>query len=348
MNPIIRKMLPGLLPLLVFVLADELLGTQIGLIVAVVFGIGQLIFLRITQKLWDRFVIFDTLLLTALGGISMLLDNDTLFLWKPVLTESILVGFIALSLFSKHNLVLLMSKRYMGDMQINESQQKLFNRNLLVLFFITILHMAISVYSIYYMSKEGWVFVSGFLFYIMLGVYFAIMFISNYFKRKKINDEYVAVIDEDGKILQKASRSEVHRGTHLMHPVVHLHVIKRDGSVLLQKRPENKEIQPGKWDTAVGGHVSFGESIEKALQRETDEEIGLKDFKVIPIQQYTWKTEIETERVFMFACFVEENQRFKTTDEVSDLRWWTRKEIQRNLGKGIFTPNFEHEFSMLK
>lgn len=348
MSPIIRKMLPGLLPLLVFVLADELLGTQFGLLVAVVFGIGQLIFMRATQKIWDRFVIFDTLLLTALGGISMLLENDTLFLWKPVLTESILLGIIALSLFSKHNLVLLMSKRYMGDMQINEAQQKIFNRSLLMLFFITSIHIAISVYSIYYMSKEGWVFVSGVLFYIMLGVYFGIMFLIKYLKRNRIEDEYVAVIDEDGKILQKASRNEVHKGTHLMHPVVHLHVLKRDRSVLLQKRPENKEIQPGKWDTAVGGHVSFGESIEAALQRETLEEIGLKDFKVIPVQQYTWKTDIETERVFMFACFVNDNQRFKTTDEVSDLRWWSRKEIQRNLGNGIFTPNFEHEFKILK
>jgi len=245
MNPIIRKLLPGLLPLLVFVLADEFLGTQIGLIVAVGFGIIQLIFLRITQKIWDRFVIFDTLLLTALGGISMLLENETLFLWKPVLTEAILLGFIALSIFSKHNLVLLMSKRYMGDIQINEEQQKMFNRNLLVLFFITIAHIGISIYSIYFMSKEGWVFVSGFLFYIMLGVYFVFMFLVNFLKRRKINEEFVAVIDENGKIIKRASRKEVHNGSHLMHPVVHMHVLKRDGSVLLQKRPANKEIQTG-------------------------------------------------------------------------------------------------------
>lgn len=348
MNPIIRKLLPGLLPLLVFVLADEFLGTQNGLIVAIVFGIGQLFFMHIRQKIWDRFVIFDTLLLTALGGVSMLLENETLFLWKPVLTEAILAGFIALSIFSKHNLVLLMSKRYIGEMQISEEQLKVFNRNLLVLFFITIVHMGISVYSIYYMSKEAWVFISGILFYIMLGVYFAIMFLINYLKRKKINDEYVAVINEEGKILKRVLRKEVHNGSNLMHPVIHMHVLKRDGSILLQKRPNNKEIQPGKWDTAVGGHVSFGESIEKALLRETKEEIGLKNFKAIPVSQYTWKTEIETERVFMFACFVNDNQRFKNTDEVADLRWWTRDEIKRNLGKGVFTPNFEHEFKLLK
>jgi len=341
-------MLPGLLPLLVFVLADEFLGTQIGLIIAVVFGIGQLIFMRVTQKIWDRFVIFDTLLLTALGGISMLLENETLFLWKPVLTEAILAGFIALSIFSKHNLVLLMSKRYMGDIQINETQQKIFNKNMMVLFFITILHMGISVYSIYYMSKEAWVFISGILFYIMLGVYFGFMFLYNYIKRKRDKEEYLAHIDENGKILGKISRTEAHNGSNKMHPVVHMHVLKRDGSVLLQKRPKNKKVQPEKWDTTVGGHVSFGETIEQALNKESLEEIGMTNFKAMPVSQYTWESEIEKERVFMFACIVDNNQKFKITDEVSDLRWWSRKEIQRNLGKGVFTPNFEHEYKLLK
>ena len=40
----------------------------------------------------------------------------------------------------------------------------------------------------------------------------------------------------------------------------------------------NKDIQPGKWDTAVGGHVDYGESVEDALFRETREELGITDF----------------------------------------------------------------------
>lgn len=348
MNPIFKKLLPGLLPLLVFVLADEFLGTQIGLIVAISFGTVQLFFLRITQKTWDRFVFFDTLLLLALGIISILLENETLFLWKPVLIEAILAGFIALSVFSKHNLILLMSKRYMGDIQMNEEQKKAFNGNMLALFFITLLHMGLSIYSIYFLSKEAWVFISSVLYYIMLGVYFAFTFLLKYLKRKKIEEEFVAVIDEEGKVLKKVLRSEVHNGSHLLHPVVHMHILRKDKSILLQKRPDNKEIQPGKWDTSVGGHVNFGEDIDKALKREAEEETGLKEFKAIPVNQYTWKSEIESERVFMFVCFVDDTVRFKTSDEVAELRWWAQKDIRKKLGTGIFTPNFEHEFKMMK
>ena len=46
------------------------------------------------------------------------------------------------------------------------------------------------------------------------------------------------------------------------------------GDVYLQKRPEWKDIQPGKWDTAVGGHIDYGETPEEALQREVHEAIG--------------------------------------------------------------------------
>ena len=42
----------------------------------------------------------------------------------------------------------------------------------------------------------------------------------------------------------------------LLHPVVHLHLFNSRGELYLQKRPEWKDIQPGRWDTAVGGHVA--------------------------------------------------------------------------------------------
>ena len=35
-------------------------------------------------------------------------------------------------------------------------------------------------------------------------------------------------------------------------------------------------------------------------------------------------------------------------DEVDEGRWWPVEEIDSNLGKGIFTPNFESEFSMIR
>ena len=35
-------------------------------------------------------------------------------------------------------------------------------------------------------------------------------------------------------------------------------------------------------------------------------------------------------------------------DEVDEGRWWELTDIDANLGKGIFTPNFESEFQMIR
>ena len=34
-------------------------------------------------------------------------------------------------------------------------------------------------------------------------------------------------------------------------------------------------------------------------------------------------------------------------DEIDEGRFWTGFEIRKNIGKNIFTPNFEEEFKML-
>lgn len=347
MNPILSKLLPGLLPLIVFIAADEIFGTAIGIAVALGFGIVQLIYMRIRQKVWDRFVLIDTALLIVLGAVSLSLDDEKLFLWKPVLMDVLLIGFLLFSLLSRKNLFLLMSKRYMGEMELDETQKRFFNRNLWAFLMVAAIHALATVYSIYFLSKEAWLFVGGTLLYIMMGIYFVAMFLMQKLRRPRSSVEYVPVVDEEGKIVERASRYEVHDGSHKLHPVVHLHVVRHDGAFLLQLRPKDKLIQPGKWDTSVGGHVSWGESIEKALQRETREEIGLKSFKPLFSQKYIWKSDVETELVFVFIHRALESDKFAHTSEVTDLRWWTIPEIKRNLKKGVFTPNFELEFSML-
>ena len=86
------------------------------------------------------------------------------------------------------------------------------------------------------------------------------------------NEEF-PIVDEMGNILGAITRGHAHDGCKILHPVVHLHVFNSKGELYLQHRPAWKDIQPDKWDTACGGHVDLGESVNQALHREVREEV---------------------------------------------------------------------------
>ena len=345
---LLKKLLPGFIPLFVFIAADEIWGTKIGLFVAVGVGVAEMLWVGLKEKRFDKFILFDTLLLVVLGAVSIFLDNDIFFKLKPGLIELILVAVLAVSAFSKVNIIGLMGQRYLKDAQFNEAQMAQMRKSLKYLFYIFAAHTLLVFYSTFFMSKAAWAFISGGLFYILFGVYFLIELFRQKRKQKQLlGEEWVPLVDEQGRITGRTPRSQVHNGSKLLHPVVHLHVVNNNKAILLQKRPMSKLIQPGKWDTAVGGHISAGETLEQALKKEAFEEIGLLDFSAKLIKTYKWESAVEAELVYTFVTYDFKNFNVHS-DEVEEARFWTKNQIENNLGKGIFTPNFEIEFELLK
>lgn len=155
--------------------------------------------------------------------------------------------------------------------------------------------------------------------------------------------EIFPIVDEEGRVIGSATRGECHGGSRLLHPVVHLHVFNSKGDIYLQRRPAWKDIQPGKWDTAVGGHIDYGETLEEALQREVREELGIKDFKAIFIDKYVFESQRERELVYVHRC-IYDGEICPSTEELDGGRFWSMAEIREAMGKDILTPNFESEF----
>jgi isopentenyldiphosphate isomerase/intracellular septation protein A len=343
-----KKLLPGLLPIFVFILVDEIWSTEAGLVVAVVFGIGQLGYVFIRENRFDRFVFYDTALLVALGGISIALKDEIFFKLKPALINLIFCAILGFSAFSSKNLLMIYSQRYMGDMKMPAGAEKAMQQTMKILFWIMLAYTFLIVYSAYFMSKEAWAFISGGLLYILFGLFFAWQFISKKIKNKVPGKsvDWVPLVDEKGMTIGKATRKEVHRGPGKLHPVIHLHLINSKGEIYLQKRSMLKDTQPGKWDTSVGGHVDLGETIEQALLRETAEELNITGIYPIPLTQYKWETEIESELVFSFRTLYNATPVFNK-QEIDEGKFWTIVEIRKNLGTGVFTPNFENEFPIL-
>ena len=155
--------------------------------------------------------------------------------------------------------------------------------------------------------------------------------------------EMFPIVDEEGTVTGKATRSECHSGSRLLHPVVHLHVFNSQGDLYLQRRPEWKDIQPGKWDTAVGGHIDYGESPDEALLREVSEELGITHFTPEFVGRYVFDSRRERELVYVNRTVYDGEIR-PSAEELAGGRFWTMQEIREAMGRNVLTPNFESEF----
>jgi len=344
----------GFIPLLIFIVADELYGTRIGLIIAIAVGLAEFGYYYFKHGRVESFVLFDVGLIIALGTISIILENEIFFKLKPALIEFILAILLAVHAFSNKPLLLMMGKRFFDKMDINELQMRMMRQMTRLLFFVVLIHVGLVIYSAYYMSKEAWAFISGGLFYIIFGLVFAGQWLFMKFKKPVIptfqaeeGEEWFDIVTEKGEVKGRAPRSAVHGNPQLLHPVVHLHIFNKNGQLYLQKRALTKEVQPGKWDTSVGGHIHSGEDVNTALHRETMEELGIRVADSQSLYSYVMRNEFESELVYTFRMV--SNGPFKINhDEIIFGKFWRIKDIKNNLGKELFTPNFEQEFALLQ
>ena len=93
--------------------------------------------------------------------------------------------------------------------------------------------------------------------------------------------------------------------------------------------------------------MDYGESIEEALRREAREELGIEGFEAELMARYVFESAIEKELVHTYRT-VYEGPFTPDKEELDDARFWRIDEIESQLGKGIFTPNFEREYNRLK
>jgi len=157
------------------------------------------------------------------------------------------------------------------------------------------------------------------------------------------SEERLEIVNHKGEVIGHGLRSEIHGNPSMMHRVVHVLVFNSKGEVLLQKRSQNKDVAPGKWDTSVGGHVGIGEILVSSSRREMYEELGVEGHEPEYLYSYTHSNEYETELVTTYRCLVEGEFSFDR-EEIDEIRFWNVDEIRGVMGKGILSDNFEHEF----
>ena len=76
------------------------------------------------------------------------------------------------------------------------------------------------------------------------------------------------------------------------------------------------------------------------------EELGITDFTPEHLTKYVFESAREKELVFAYKTVYDGP--VTPSDELDGGRFWTTDEIKENLGKGVFTPNFESELERIQ
>jgi isopentenyldiphosphate isomerase len=87
------------------------------------------------------------------------------------------------------------------------------------------------------------------------------------------NKRLLDIVDEQDKIIDSKSRTEVH-DLGLLHRQVHVWMFDKNKNIFFQKRGLHRP-SAGQLDATIGGHVNQGEEYIDAAVRETKEETGI-------------------------------------------------------------------------
>lgn len=87
--------------------------------------------------------------------------------------------------------------------------------------------------------------------------------------------EQVVLVAEDGTPLGTADKQAVHTADTALHLAFSCHVYNAAGEVLVTRRSLAKLTWPGVWTNSFCGHPAPGESMEDAIARRADVELGI-------------------------------------------------------------------------
>jgi len=145
-------------------------------------------------------------------------------------------------------------------------------------------------------------------------------------------EELFVVVDKDDHVVGYRTRSDCHHDKTLIHRTVGVIVFDDTNKVLLHKRSQTKDLEPGFWGISAAGHVTKGQTYDEAAQRELKEELGVR----LPItyqKKFLSHTNAETEMSTLYTARY--NGPFHPDKtEVGQIRFVDKDELLRKMLSG--------------
>lgn len=346
----------GLLPLLLFMFLDNYFSYLLSFIIGVTFCFVSIFLYKLLSK--DK--VYQFLLLPT--GITLVLYSfficirfePVLFFYSPLITEVLLVVVLAFLGFAKRSIL-----RRIRSSQHPTYKRTLMRTTLSEFFFVAqliqnlyTLHLfIILVYSILPDSIQS-VRMERFL-YREFGVVIGVLLIL--YEQIRISmvqgslrkEMWLPVLNDGGKVIGCIARS-VSRSLpkKYYHPIVRIATIYQ-GKLYLVNRGKEAFVSPNTIDYPFYGYVLFRHSLESTV-RETMGDLGEQD-DLMPrfLIHYTFENEKVKHLVNLYVVCVRSEEVMNQIKQPNG-KLWTAKQIEENLGSGVFSEYFEQEFAYLQ
>ena len=153
--------------------------------------------------------------------------------------------------------------------------------------------------------------------------------------------EFFDVVDDLGNPTGVTVDRERAHAEGIPHRTAHVWIVRRKNDkvqILLQKRCENKDSFPGRFDTSSAGHIQAGDEPLESAMRELHEELGIVavpeqlefagTFRVLYEKEFHGKLfkDNEVAFVYLYRQPVDIDQLVLQTEEIEAVEWFDMEE----------------------
>lgn len=166
-------------------------------------------------------------------------------------------------------------------------------------------------------------------------------------KKKMESEEWLPVVNETGKVIGKVAFSISKKSKKFfLHPVVRVALIYK-GFLYLTERPGNFILDPLKIDYPFEEYIKFQDSIDDTVKDVLVKKTGVSNLPAKFVFRYLFRNNITNRLVYLFTINIQSEEVMNSLT-LEGGKLWTEKQIEENLGTGVFSDCFEKEYDILK
>ncbi|PIZ59321.1 hypothetical protein COY20_02005 [Candidatus Shapirobacteria bacterium CG_4_10_14_0_2_um_filter_40_12] len=148
-------------------------------------------------------------------------------------------------------------------------------------------------------------------------------------------NEFLCEVDKNDNLIGPVTREECHNETRKpWHRSTHAYLFDENGNLYLSQRSFSKDTAAGQWTVSAGGHVKFGTTPEATINKELEEELGVK-VNLELIDKLIIDYGSEREVLYIFAGITGDKPRFNP-NEVNQIKLFDFNTIINDFNSGKF------------